>query len=174
MTADDIGHLLEQFRISRREFTRRLMETPAALRGQPPEPGAWSTRDLLAHVAAWIDEANDRIPRLIAGASSTGYDVDAFNAAAVARAANWSWEQALGAFRRAADRFEAIIAETEPDDILASEDALEWLRSIASVVMTEHLGVIDRLVARGHLVADPAIEQAAERRGPSRHDHGTG
>jgi len=156
MTTDDVGHLLDQFRVSRREFTRRLMEVPAALRGQPPELGAWSARDLLVHVAAWIDEANDRIPRLLAGAPSVGYDVDAFNAAAVARAAGWSWEQALGGFRRAADRFEAIVAESDPVDILASGDAMDWLRSIASAVMNEHFGDIDRILVGGPDAADHA------------------
>ena len=39
---------------------------------------------MLAHVAAWEDEAAWRIPLLRAGVAAVEYDFDAFNAAAVA------------------------------------------------------------------------------------------
>lgn len=147
MSDTDVTAYLEEFRASRRELMRRLAAIPVEQRDVPPDAGAWSARDLLAHIAAWIDEANDRIPRLMAGASSNEYDVDAYNAAAVARAAAWTPDQALGAFRRAADRFEAIVAESDPAELLDSDDVMLWLRSIAGAVINEHFGDFDRLGA---------------------------
>ncbi len=145
MTDSEVTNLLEQFRASRHELMRRLSAVPVELRAMPPAPGSWSACDLLTHIAAWIDEANDRIPRLMAGATSTPYAVDAFNAAAVARAVEWTPDQTLGAFRRAADRFETIVAETDPADLLDSDDVMLWLRSIAGTVMNEHFADFDRL-----------------------------
>ena len=141
----EVGQLLEEFRANRREFVRRLLPLSPEARTEPLT-GGWSARDVIAHIAAWLDEANDRVPRLMAGAPSRTYDVDAFNAVAVERAADWTAEQTLGAFRRAADRFEAIIGESDAADIADSEDALAWPRSIARSLLTEHFADIDALV----------------------------
>ena len=145
MSSRQVTHLLDAFRAGRREFTRRYAAIRPEHRMTATAPDAWSARDLIAHAAAWIGEANDRIPRLLAGAPSVEYDVDAFNAAAVARAAAWTPDQALAAFRRAADRFEAIVAETDAAEIADSEDAMAWLESIALRVMDEHFADLDRL-----------------------------
>lgn len=129
--------LLDQFRAGRREFTRRLFAIPSEERVVSPAPGRWSARDFVAAIAAWLEEANDRVPRLLAGAPRRDYDVDRFNADAVARAAEWTPEMALAAFRRAADRFEAIIGETDAADIVESEDALAWLRGAVRMLMAQ-------------------------------------
>ena len=141
----EVGQLLAEFRANRREFVRRLLPLPPDARTEPLT-GGWSARNLIAHIAAWLDEANDRVPRLMAGAPSRTYDVNAFNAAAVERASGWTAEQALGAFRRVADRFEAIIGESDAADIADSEDALAWLRSIAHTLLSEHFADIEALV----------------------------
>jgi hypothetical protein len=146
MSEAEVRQLLDEFRANRREFVRRLLPLPPEVRTEPLT-GGWSARDLIAHIAAWLDEANDRIPRLLAGAPSRPYDVNAFNAAAVARAQDWTAEQTLAAFRRAADRFEAIVGESDTADIADSEDALTWVRSAARDLMTEHYAEIDALVA---------------------------
>jgi hypothetical protein len=95
-----------------------------------------------------LDEANDRIPRLLAGAPSVGYDVDAFNAAAVERAAGWTPQQAFGAFRRAADRYEAIVGESDPADLAENDDVMRWLRSVATTLIDEHFDEIERIASR--------------------------
>ncbi|MGH2588123.1 MAG: DinB family protein [Dehalococcoidia bacterium] len=147
IAADQVTRLVEAFRASRREFQRRLDRIPFERWMLTPSGGGWCTRDLVAHVAAWLDEANDRIPRLMLGVSGVQYDVDAFNAVSVERAGDWSPQQTLGAFRRAADRYETIVGESDPDDLVDSEDVLAWLRSMAGVLMNEHLGDLDRLAA---------------------------
>jgi len=143
--ATDVPALLDEFRAARRGLQRRYTLVPSERRTVPPAPGQWSARDILAHIAAWIEEANDRIPRLLAGAPSLAYDLDAFNAAAVARAAEWTGDQTLAAFRRAADRFEAIVGGTDAADIVDAEEALAWLRATAHDLMHEHFAELERL-----------------------------
>src|SRR5947209_20220358 len=57
--------------------------------------GRWGVRDVLAHIAAWEAEAARRIPLLVQGAADQEYDVDSFNAKAVAAIG----EQSLGKVR---------------------------------------------------------------------------
>jgi hypothetical protein len=155
MSEAEVGPLLDEFRANRREFVRRLLPLPPDARGEPLT-GGWSARDLIAHIAAWLEEANDRIPRLMAGAPPRTYDVDAFNAAAIARARDWTAEQALAAFRRATDRFEAIVGESDAADIADSEDALGWLRHAARTLMNEHFADIDALIEAARARGTPA------------------
>jgi hypothetical protein len=144
---NEVGRLLVQFRESRREFERRVRAVPFERQTWVPPGEAWSVRDLTAQVAAWLAEANDRIPRLLAGAPSVPYDVDEFNRVAVARAASWTAEQTFGAFRRVADRFDVIVGESDPADIAESDDAMQWLRGVAGALMSEHVADLDRLAA---------------------------
>lgn len=155
MDANGVREALERFRANRREFTRLVGLIPSERRLAPAASGEWSARDVVAHVAAWIDEANDRIPRLLAGAPPAVYDVDAFNAAAVARATGWTPDQAMGAFRRAADRFEAIIGESDAEEIAGCPDAVAWLRGLADRVMTEHFADLTRLAGGAGLSSEP-------------------
>lgn len=136
---DDIAALLDEYRAARRAFQTAAQSVPHQVRLVPLDGGR-SARDIVALVAAWLEEANDRIPRLLAGAPRVTYDVDAVNAAAVARASGWTYEQTLGAFRRTSDHFETIVAETDAADLLGSDDAMCWLRHAARALMTEHLG----------------------------------
>jgi hypothetical protein len=147
MTGDHVSRLLERFRESRRAFQGRLDRIPPEARTRAPAPGEWSARETAIHVAAWLEEANDRIPRLVAGAPEVAYDSDAFNAAAIARAEGWSYEQALAAFRRAADRFEAIVSESSAAELADEPPAMRWIESMAGQVMEEHAGDLERLIA---------------------------
>ena len=146
MDEAEVSSQLAEFRSARREFTEQARAVPSE-RWSIALPGEWNTRDIVVHAAAWIDEANDRIPRLMAGAPPRDYDVDAFNAQAVTRAAEWSPEQALGALRRAADRFEAIIGESDASDIAGCDGAMQWLRNIARTALTAHFDDLNRLAA---------------------------
>ena len=136
-----------EFRASRREFLARLQRIPPARRDVALAPGEGSSRDLVAHIAAWLEEADDRIPRLLAGAPSVTYDLDTFNAATVSRAAGWTCDQALTFFRRAADRYEAIISDSDADELAENEDVVAWLHSLARRLMNDHFDDLDRLAA---------------------------
>lgn len=147
VSTDEVGQRLAEFRANRREFVRRLLPIPPERRTVPPAPGEWSAREYIAHAAAWIERGNDRIPRLMAGAPSEApIDQDAFNAAAVERAQDWTAEQALAALNRAADRYEAIVGESDPVDLADSEDVMGWLKNLPNH-FANHYEDIDRLVA---------------------------
>jgi hypothetical protein len=147
MTRDDVQLLLEQFRSSRREFVGRLDRIAPHGRPAATLPGAWSAREIVVCVAAWLDEANDRIPRLIAGAPEVEYDRDAFKDAALVRAEGWSYEQALGNFRRAADRFDMMIAESNADELASEPPVMRWIEFVAGTLMEKHAAELDRLSA---------------------------
>jgi len=143
----DIGALLDRFRADRSRLEGLLAAIPPSRQLDAPH-GERSARNLVAQLAAWLNEANDRIPRLLAGAPSVEYDVAAFDAAAAERVADWTPRQALGAFRRAADRFDVMIAESDPGELIESDEVVAWLRAAAGCLMDAHIAGLERLVAR--------------------------
>ena len=149
-----VAELRAEFRSVRRTFEaalRRLgadgMTTPIGARDGGPVAGAWVPREVVIHIAAWLREAGERIPALMAGVPSREYDADAFNTAAVAAARDWSPALALAAYTRAADRFEAIAADLTDDDLDEEPDVRAWLESAARVLITEHLHEVGRRAA---------------------------
>jgi hypothetical protein len=147
MTGENVTALVQDFSVRRRTFEQSLAALPDQAWHGDRDPDAWSALDLVAHVAAWLDEANDRLPRALIGGPAARYDVDAFNAGAVerARAAGWTRARALGAFRRAADRFETIIADLDPAEVADSDQAMRWLHATRDH-FAEHAADLDRLV----------------------------
>lgn len=146
MTHDEVQLLLEQFRSSRRAFVGRLDRIAPRAR-LVAVPGAWSAREIVISAGAWLDEANDRIPRLLAGAPEVTYDRDAFYEAALTRAEGWSYEQAIGAFRRAADRYDMMIAESNPDELASEPPLMRWIACMAGPLLEQHTADLDRLIA---------------------------
>jgi hypothetical protein len=147
MTRDDVQLLLERFRSSRRAFVGRLDRIAPQSRPGAEWPEAWSAREIVVSVAVWLDVANDRIPRLMAGAPEVEYDRGAFKEAALARAEGWSYEQVLGAFRRAADRFDMMIAESNADELASEPPVMRWIECVAGTLMEQHAAELDRLSA---------------------------
>ena len=157
MQAAGLQELLTEFRAARRAFESRLRGLSPEQMTAPHAPGEWSPREVVVHIAAWLGEAGERIPAVMAGAPSKDYDVDAFNAAAIRAAVGWSPEQVLGAYKRAADRFEAIAAELSDDDLHEEPDVRAWLESAARVMITEHLAALGAAVgSRQSAVVDGA------------------
>lgn len=66
----------------------------------PGVTGAWSVRDLIAHVTTWEEEALKHLPRILAGGKPPRYSVtyggiDAFNALTTARMKDLSLAEVL-------------------------------------------------------------------------------
>ena len=139
MQTTDVQTLLAEFRAARRELESRLRGLDTNRMTAPLTPGGWGTREVVIHIAAWLNEAAERSPALLAGSPPRTYDPDAFNAAALRAVAAWSPVQALGAFKRAADRFETIAAELTDETLNEEPDVRAWLESAARVLITEHL-----------------------------------
>jgi len=143
MTSNEVPSLLQAFRDNRAEFQRLV--TAASTRTATASTGAWGVREIVIHMAAWLDEATDRIPRIMAGAPSVGYAIDDFNAEALAHAQHWNLDQALGAFRRAADRFDVMIAESVAEELADEPDVRRWLATLAGTSMNDHFADLARL-----------------------------
>ncbi len=141
---DDVHTLLERFRANRRDLTARLDQIAPERRTSAPSPDAHSAHTIVVLIAAWLDEANDRIPRLMAGAPETEYDRTAFETAALARAESWTYDQAYGAFRRAADRFDVMIAESSALELASEPPVICWLTFVAGDLIERHIGDLDR------------------------------
>lgn len=142
--------LLATFRRSRRDLLDMVRSFDDAQKTAPEPPGGWPARNALILIAAWLHEASERIPALMAGAPARAYEIDAFNAAALTAAADWTPEQATGAFKRAADRFEALASELT-DDILDEEpDVRAWLESAARVMICSRIDELRKAAASRH------------------------
>src|SRR5262245_57218149 len=73
--------------------------------------GGDAIRDAFAVLAAWLAEANDCIPRLLAGAPPVENDTGAFAVRAMEEARSRDPVEVAGRFRRSADRYETMLAE---------------------------------------------------------------
>ena len=147
MAAATIQDSLAEFRAQRREFEARLRALDERRWTAPLEPGGWSAREVVIHIAAWLAEACERIPALLAGAAPRDYDVDSFNATAVRAAEGRTAAQVLGAYKRAADRFETIAADLRDGTLDEEPDARAWLHSAARAMIREHIPDIDRAMS---------------------------
>ena len=84
---------------------------------------------LLAHVIAWWEEAQPIINRLAAGeaVADKEYDVEQFNAAAVARFADYDEAMVIAAFEASRQQWVALLNDL-PDAALAAPRLAERLR----------------------------------------------
>jgi hypothetical protein len=108
----DLADLLAAFRAEK----RRILELGLAATHGP------AARDAVVVMAAWLDEVNERIPSLLAGAPPVDYDRNAFADAALERGRQLDIAGALHRFRRAADRYETMAAELSPEEIAHEPD----------------------------------------------------
>ncbi len=82
---------------------------------QPGVTGAWSVRDIIAHVTTWEEEALEHLPLIVKGGTPPRYSVrdggiDAFNARMAARKSGLSLPEVL---RQAGDTHARLIAFIE-------------------------------------------------------------
>ncbi|GHO85890.1 DinB family protein [Dictyobacter formicarum] len=72
-------------------------------------PNGWGAWEVIAHIAAWEVEGSQRIPALLAGASSKDYDTTEFNANALAQAQGQMFEQLEAALRQSHQRLISLL-----------------------------------------------------------------
>jgi len=92
---------------------------------QPGVTGAWSVRDILAHVTTWEEEALQHLPVILKGGKPPRYSVayggiDAFNALMTDRKKGLSFREVLRQQEETHRRLVAYI-ERAPEDQLSSE-----------------------------------------------------
>jgi len=140
--------LMTEFRATRRRFEALVRSLDEEAMATSLAPGQWRPRDVVVQIAAWLAEAGERIPALQAGAPCREYNVEAFNAYAVAIAADWTPEQALGAYQRAADRFETLAAELDDHALDQEPGVRAWLEAAARVLIAGRLATFEQAAQR--------------------------
>ncbi len=134
---DDVSPAWEAWQASlarRAELaTRFLAEASSlALSGRSITFGAWSVKDVLAHLIAWDLEAIVRFGQFLAGPTQDrDYDVDSFNRSAVVERRNADWHEIADEFRATQERFTAIASRVRPGDVEREGRFCEWVVSLA-------------------------------------------
>jgi hypothetical protein len=130
------GDLRERYALASADFLAlagRLDESAAT---QPDVCGVWSTKEIVAHLAAWVWESDRRFRNRFTENGQemppVGDGVDAFNARAVAERRGLSWHETLDELRRADMTFAASIARMAESDYRDDKRYAAWLTAIAN------------------------------------------
>jgi hypothetical protein len=87
--------------------------------------GAWSVRDIIAHVTTWEEEALKHLPSILEGGTPPRYSttyggIDAFNAQMTVRKAALSLSEVLGQQQEVHEQVIALV-ERVPEDLFLRE-----------------------------------------------------
>jgi hypothetical protein len=123
-----------------------LIAADGAVTRGDPHKGGWGLREVLAHVTAWEAEAMKRIPLLIQGEADVGYDVDAFNAAAVDAVAGQSLAQVHANFKATHERLLTLLNDLDEAAFKRGGAARKWVAALArhSKHHADELGAVTR------------------------------
>lgn len=131
MVSENWNDLREHFALVSADFLALASQVNAERATEPGVCGAWSAKDVVAHMAAWDWEGERRFRELHSGEGERRrYDVDAFNAAAVEERAGQSWDETLDELRRANMTFAASLANVSPADQEAEPAYARWLEIV--------------------------------------------
>lgn len=121
----DCTQLLERLDLAWEAFTESYAGLSDAELMEPGVTGAWSVRDIIAHVTWWEEEALTHLPVILAGGRAPRYSathggIDAFNARMTEQRQDLSLPEVL---RQRDDVHRRLIAliESVPDDEIAGE-----------------------------------------------------
>ncbi len=112
-------------------------ESSAGLDGEqmliPGVTGAWSVRDLIAHVTWWDEEAITHLPLILGGGTPPRYSVkyggiDAFNALMTERKAGLALDAVRHEFAETHARLVAYLLSLPPDYIMTNDRFKRRLR----------------------------------------------
>ena len=102
------------------DFQESYAGLPEAALLEPGVTGAWSVRDIIAHVSWWEEEALLHLPVVLAGGRPPRYSVthggiDAFNAKMTEQRKRWSLAQVLAHQSEVHRRLVALVAGVPAD-----------------------------------------------------------
>ncbi len=128
--------LRERYALASADFLALVGQMDAAEATQPNVCGLWSTKEIAAHLAAWLWEGERRFRNHF---TENGQDmppigdrVDAFNAQAVAERRDLSWQETLDELRRADMTFAASAAKVTEAEQHADKRYAAWLTALAN------------------------------------------
>jgi hypothetical protein len=126
---------------------RELWATLARLRQEdwerPGAAGAWTPKDVLAHIACWHAEAVRVLEGVRAGTTTRWPEVEAFNRDAHDRCRHLALKEVLAMAGAARHRFREEVAATSEEEL--TPELLEALASCAHGHYAEHLPGLDAL-----------------------------
>jgi DinB superfamily len=140
-------HAIRQMTRSRARTLALVARIAAVEFRQPRTQGAWSIRDVLAHIAAWEAEGARRLALIARGRGhhilwyDTVAELDAFNARVVRSARRLSRGAILRRLAVARGRLVAALRRLPPSALADPDHALpvtRWLREFAWTHEAEH------------------------------------
>lgn len=123
------GKLIQKLREERRKLLQAAQALTPSQRETPFLGGKWSAKDILAHIAAWDREQSKGAQQLLRGEHPDflDFDLDEFNARAVAEQRGASFEALVKGTEQTLDEFIAAL-ETMPEEEFAKPRGLRWKR----------------------------------------------
>ena len=117
--------VLEKLASAWNDFTGSYAGLSEADLVKPGVIGAWSVRDIIAHVTTWEEEALKHLPSILEGGrpprySTTYGGIDAFNAQMTVRKAALSLSEVLGQQQEVHEQVIALV-ERVPEDLFLRE-----------------------------------------------------
>jgi hypothetical protein len=124
----------QQYALTSADFLALVSPLDEAAANRPNVCGVWSTKEIVAHLAAWVWEGDRRFRnRFMEDNQETaqiGDDIDAFNARAVAERRDLSWTETLDELRRADMTFAASAAQVTEDESASDPHYVGWLSAL--------------------------------------------
>jgi hypothetical protein len=132
---------------------------------EPGVTGAWSIRDIIAHVTWWEEEALKHLPLIITGGRPPRYSVtyggiDAFNALMTEQRKDLSLTQVLQQHREVHSRLVAFIEKAPAHEIPGETRFRRRLRLDTYGHYPKHARAIQAWRSRRGSVEDPAVVSA--------------
>jgi hypothetical protein len=134
----DFQASLEAYHRAYGEFLAVCHHLDPALAERPGACGVWSPKQVVAHLAGWLEEAADRFSQIIADpASEKDYDVDAWNTRMVEARAELDWHATLDDLNKGAVAIGEAVASLVNSHAPSYRPFSGWL-SILGDDLNEH------------------------------------
>lgn len=145
--------LLRQLDTAWREFQESYAGLSEAEMLDPSVAGAWSVKDVIAHVTSWEEEALTHLPEIVAGRRPPRYSVthggiDAFNAATMALRKQLSFRAVLEQQAAVHARLIALLESAPEEDLRPDARFRRRLRLDTCGHYAKHAAAIRRWRAR--------------------------
>jgi hypothetical protein len=121
----------EKLQTASQEFQNAVFAIEPALREKSGTFGAWSLKDVVAHIIGWEIEAAQRFRLFLEGpAGDVKYNINKFNEHSVDSQKHLTWDQVMDNFHRAQRELQ-FACELVGEDILAREKRFfQWLLTL--------------------------------------------
>ena len=147
--------VLRELEESHEQLMRRIGRIDAAHGEWAGAVGDWSVVNVLQHMTGWLHEMSDGIDRMSQGLRPTpegaNYDdADLWNAGAVERAGEQSWDEARSAFDAAYERFHRTVADFDEARFGEGKTVNRMIDGAATGHFKEHVEDLDAYLSGDH------------------------